>query len=113
MKQLFLKLILPVLCFSACRYKEIDQAFPKKNEVKLGEKFSVNLPENHNQYENWVLQESNFKAIDFLNPVWHGNEKGIDFNFKGKAKGVDTLYFVLRKYTDTIDSKKIIVSVVE
>ncbi len=113
MKHLFLKLTLLVLCFSACRYTEIDQAFPKKNEVKLGKKFRINLPENHNEYENWMLKESDFKAITFLSPVWHGNEKGIDFNFSAKAKGIDTLYFVLRKYSDTIDSKKVIVNVVE
>lgn len=113
MKQLVLKLILIALCFSACRYTEIDQAFPNKNEVKLGKKFRVNLPENHDQQENWMLNESNLKAVNFLNPVWHGNEKGIDFNFIAQTKGLDTLHFILRKYTDTIDSKKIIVSVVE
>jgi hypothetical protein len=103
----------PILCLglTACRYQPINNAFPQENTIKSGEKFCVNLPENHDQHENWILQDYSYHSARLINPVWHGNEKGIDFNFIAENKGTDTLTFVLRKYQDTLETRRFIVKV--
>jgi len=97
----------------ACSFQEIKNPFPQKNEIKQGEKFCVILPENHNETSFWHATQKQFVAVEALNSVWHGNEKGIYFNFLAKNKGTDTLYFFKRQQQDTIQEEKFIVTVVE
>lgn len=97
----------------ACSYQEVNLPFPQSNEIKKGKKFCVILPENHNGTAFWHVTQKNFVAVESLNSVWHGNEKGIYFNFLAKNSGVDTLYFFKRQMQDTVEEAKYIVKVIE
>jgi hypothetical protein len=98
--------------FNSCRYSLVDKNFPEVNTVRQGEEFRVTLPENHTNQENWLRVDEHYRAVKLTNAVWHGNEKGIDFNFIAERPETDTLVFVLRKYKDTLDRKQIIINVI-
>ena len=96
----------------SCRYRQVKDESPSVNTVKPGEKFRINLPENHTTGYTWQLsQDYDNTVLTQMNEVWHGNEKGVDFNLLGGAAGQTTLTFVNRKYTDTSDVKHFIVKI--
>lgn len=102
-----------ILLLSACSYKDASAPYPEINTFKKGERLRVNLPENHNNKENWLMTSEHLTALKHLNAVWHGNEKGIDFNFEAVKPGTDTLTFVLRQIQDTLKQHRVIVQVTE
>ncbi len=102
---------LSLCCLVACRYQPASKPFPETNDFKVGEKLRVNLPENHTKSENWLLTGATPQGVNLINAVWHGNEKGIDFNFEAKTVGVDTLQFILRRVNDTIATRQVIIRV--
>lgn len=105
-------LIITVFVLTNCRPKALEMEAPEINSVKPGTKFRVNLPEDHRTGYTWQLKEGFDKSVVMdLSAVWHGNEKGIDFNFNGLAQGQTTLTFVERKYTDTLHVKSFIVKI--
>lgn len=80
---------------------------PLVNKVPLNTKFNIPLPENHTTGYLWQLRNMNdLGSVDYMNSVWHGNEKGVVFNFESKAKGSVELEFDLIKYKDTLETKK-------
>lgn len=105
-------LILCAFLLNACRLPEVKKEAPQLNRLPPGTKFRINLPENHKTGYLWQLDQGYDRTlIRDLGPVWHGNEKGIDFNLKTLAPGQVTLGFSLRKYTDTSDIKTFIVEI--
>ena len=102
-----------LLFLASCSYQNLDKVAPEINEVKRGKKFRINLPENHQDGYTWSQLTKTFSSIEELNQVWHGNVKGIDFNYKTKGIGTDTLRFVKRKYTDTLETRTILVKVIK
>ena len=99
-----------LLNFYACTNPQIRNESPLINEVKSGTHFMVNLPEDHNTGFTWQLNDNyDNKILQNENAVWHGNRKGIYFNFKALSVGQTTLTFINRKYTDTLDVKSFIV----
>jgi len=103
-----------VFIFTGCSFPKLEKEAPAVNELKKGTKFRVNLPEDHTTGYTWYLSEGfDSRIIHRLNDVWHGNEKGIDFNLKAVAAGQTTLTFISRKYTDTISYKKFIVGITD
>jgi predicted secreted protein len=92
-------------CFQFCSLTQIKDESPKINLVKNGTKFKINLPENHSDGYLWQL-------IHDVGAVWHGNERGIDFNLKALSIGQTTLTLIKRKYTDTITNKTFIVNII-
>jgi hypothetical protein len=95
-----------------CRYDEIKYEAPQVNTVEAGAKFRINLPEDHREGYLWQLrQDYDRGVVEQLNEAWHGNEKGIDFNMRGRGAGQTTLTFVQRKYRDTSDIKHFIVKI--
>lgn len=105
-------LILFTIILTGCSYQEIKNEAPQTNDVTSGEKFRITLPENHTTGYMWQLN-NNFddKVLDYYGSVFHGNEKGVDFNFKTLNKGQTTLNFALIKYRDTSATKQFIVNV--
>lgn len=104
--------ILVLFSLFSCSLKEIKKEAPQNNLISINQKYKINLPENHFNGYIWQLSEGyDDKIIDHINTVWHGNEKGIDFNFKPLAIGQTTLTFILRKYTDTSAVKHFIVQI--
>lgn len=112
---LFKVVIVSNLCiclFGSCNYHSVQKVAPEINEVKVDEKFRINLPENHQDGFTWSQTTKHLSHVEELNQVWHGNKKGIDFNYKASATGTDTLHFIKRKHTDTIETRTIIVKVI-
>ena len=82
----------------SCSYPVLDKEAPAINEIKKGEKFTIILPENHSENFIWRLKEqSHSKIIKHINAVWHGNEKGVYYNFESLNQGTDTLFFTQMK----------------
>lgn len=104
----------PLILLGSCSFPQINKEAPETNEVVLNKKFRINLPEDHRTGFMWQLNQNFDKTkINNLGPVWHGNEKGIDFNLEATAIGQTTLTFVLRKHTDTSDVKNFIIKIVD
>ena len=97
----------------ACSYHTIEQESPPINEIKAGEKFTIILPENHSEHFIWKLSEQrNSTVIEYVNAVWHGNDKGIYYNFKAVKTGTDTCHFTQLKLKDTTRLAEYIVKAV-
>jgi predicted secreted protein len=108
---LFILSSLPLLFFS-CSTNFIKKEAPQVNEVSLGSDFTINLPENHNDGYTWQMSDiGQSHLIEIKTVVWHGNEKGIYFNFKALNKGQLELRFIKRKYVDTAFVKCFIVKI--
>lgn len=96
-----------------CSLAQIKDESPNVNVIQNGSKFKINLPEDHSNGYLWQLGENYDKTIvKNIGAVWHGQEKGIDFNLKALSVGQTTLSFILRKYNDTISNKNFIVNII-
>ncbi|MBS1636947.1 MAG: hypothetical protein JST26_13600 [Bacteroidetes bacterium] len=94
--------------FTACSYPLADKPSPGVNVFNAGEKFRVNLPEDHSKGFTWVLSnEFDHQAVDYIKAVWHGPEKGVDFNFEAKTPAKTRLTFYSIMYHDTADVKNV------
>lgn len=83
------------------------------NEVRQGEKFRINLPEDHSTGYLWQINgDFDERFLNELGAVWHGNEKGVDFNFQARETGIATISFYKRKYTDTSENRTYIVKII-
>ena len=101
------------LCLQFCSLTVIKEESPKINTVRKGSKFKINLPEDHSSGYLWQLSENyNKTLIQDIGAVWHGSEKGIDFNLKALSVGETTITLILRKYNDTATIKTFIVNIV-
>lgn len=100
------------LCLVSCQVPQAKKEAPQINELNKETIFRINLPEDHNSGYIWQLNRNfNNAVLEELNAVWHGNEKGVDFNFRPLSKGQTTLNFVLTKYNDTLERKDFIVKI--
>lgn len=106
--------VLTLVLLSACRHEPLAGEAPAVNEVRTGKKFAVNLPENHSKAQLWHLVDNYDKnKVRNLGTVWHGNEKGIDFNFQALAAGNVTLTFVQRTYADSTSSTSYLLRIID
>lgn len=108
--------ILCLICvvFSKCSLPLIEKEAPQVNEISNNSKFQIILPEDHTTGYIWQLnQDYDKQLIENVNVVWHGNEKGVYFNFKTLHKGQAVLTFTNRKYTDTSNVKSFIIKILE
>ncbi len=102
-----------VLCLQSCSLQQIKEESPNVNVIQNGTKFKINLPEDHSNGYLWQLGENyDHSKIKNCGAVWHGVEKGIDFNLQALSIGQTTLSLVLRKYNDTISNKDFIVNII-
>lgn len=109
----FLLIVTSLALLCSCNdYRTINLPNPQINEIGVNENFRIILPENHTQGHIWQLSK-NFEngTAEYINSVWHGNDKGVYFNFKGKSIGQTELRFDLIKYRDTLDTKTFIIKV--
>ena len=95
----------------SCSPNAIDKQAPAVNEIKSGEIFTIILPENHTEQAYWRTKETSKKLVEELNAVWHGNEKGVYFNYMANKTGTDTIRFAKLKQTDTLEKRAYIVKV--
>jgi predicted secreted protein len=110
----FTFLVVITAFLSKCGYPEIKKEAPEVNQLKKGEKFTIILPEDHRTGYIWQLTPGfDEELVENTNVVWHGNEKGVYYNFKTLQKGQATLHFVNRKYTDTLNAKTFIITILE
>lgn len=112
LKHIFFRAGLALLFLSACSLPQIQKESPEINVVHRNTRFRITLPENHSTGALWKLDPLfDHTIVEDQNAVWHGNEKGIDFNFKTVNCGQTTLTLVLRKYRDTLIVKRFIVKI--
>ncbi len=112
MLQKLIIILVVTLFYSRCSLPQIKNEAPQINSLKVAQKFKINLPEEHKTGYMWQLSDNYDKTVlSHLNAVWHGNEKGIDFNFKALSIGQTTLTLIKRKYIDTIAKKTFIVNI--
>lgn len=87
----FIYLIAIIALFNACTSKEaeFEKSSGKTNKFKVGEKFKINLAEDHTKDGLWSIGNTHDKTmIEYVNSVFHSNDGGsVDFNFEAKAKG--------------------------
>lgn len=103
---------LMLLVVSACGYTNLKQEAPQINYLKVNQKFSITLPEDHQKGETWqVVKDENYQAFEDLGAVWHGTEKGLDINLKCLSSGQYTISLIKRVYQDTLDNKQFIVNI--
>jgi hypothetical protein len=75
-------------CYQDVLTSKLRQEAPSENHFSRGEKFRITLPENHTTGYMWQLNNNyDTKVLDYYGSVFHGNEKGVDFNFKTLEKG--------------------------
>lgn len=111
MKHTFI-LALFLFTLIGCSSQQIKNETPLINTINRGEKFRITLPENHTTGYMWLMNPKiNNQVLDYYGSVFHGNEKGVDFNFKTLNKGQDTINFTLIKYRDTAEVKQFIINV--
>ena len=104
---------LTLSCLFSCSLTAIKDESPKINTVEMGTKFKINLPEDHSSGYLWQLSENyNKTQLKNCGAVWHGVEKGIDFNLQALSTGQTTLTFVQWKYNDTVSNKNFIVNII-
>ena len=107
----FVFFILSSLFFISC-IDQVNKPSPEVNVVEVGKKFYINLPEDHTTGYIWQLSNAyDDNKLTYLSAVFHGNEKGINFNFEGLEKGKTKLDFTLIKYHDTSAVKSFIIEV--
>lgn len=105
-------LTISIIAFSCSNSQSISDTAPAENSVAVNTKFNINLPEKHDSGYLWQLRNGHDTGpVDYMSSVWHGNEKGVVFNFEGRTKGKAELVFDLIKYKDTLESKTFIVEV--
>jgi len=106
--------LLLLAIFNACGYEQLEKQAPAINVVKNNQFFCINLPENHVNSESWRLTDGlDPTSIENLGAVWHGNEKGVDFNLKALSSGQYTLCFVKRVFEDSTEARLYIVKIVD
>lgn len=110
-KCLFISLF-AITLLACSKNHPITEVAPFKNTVPLHDQFHITLPENHTTGYMWQMN-SNYdsKVVDYIKSVWHGNEKGVDFNFEAGQKGTTALNFTLIKYTDTLEARQFVIEV--
>lgn len=96
----------------SCAYTQADKVSPLVNDIPKGEKFRINLPENHQTGYSWQINnEFDNTVLDYYGSVFRGTAKGVDFNFVALEKGKATVNFALIKYHDTTEVKQFIIEV--
>ncbi len=100
-------------CFQFCSLKQIKDESPVVNVIQNDTKFKINLPEDHSSGQLWQLGENyDHTKIKNWGAVWHGVEKGIDFNLEALSTGQTTLSLILWKYNDKVSNKDFIVNII-
>lgn len=103
-----------VLLLNACRYTELKLEAPGINTLPLSEKFRITLPEDHSKGETWQFRkDENYQAFEDLGSVWHGAQKGVDFNLKALSPGQYTLEIIKLVYRDSVERKQFIVNITD
>ena len=103
---------LAFMLLSCFHTEPVTQPAPYVNTVPVNSNFNIPLPENHTTGYIWQLGNTyDPETVEYINAVWHGNEKGIIFNFETKTKGKTKLEFRLIKYRDTMDVKTFVIDV--
>jgi hypothetical protein len=101
-----------MILIMSCSYEKIEKEAPFVNKISPDKKFRINLPENHSDGYLWHLNESyDPSVISYNSSVWHGNTKGVDFNFNTLSVGQTTLTFLLKKRADTSMVKHYVVEI--
>jgi predicted secreted protein len=106
-----LVLFVPLLLFS-CSYKkaEFEKSSGKYNKIKAGEKFCIDLPEDHKTKYYWgVKHEYDKKVVSYIASIFHGTY--VEFSFEGVTPGKTEVTFYLSGYNEVKDTKTFLIEV--
>jgi len=99
-------LIAIIALFNACTSKEaeFEKSSGKTNKFKVGEKFKINLAEDHTKDGLWSIGTTHNKnVVEYINSVFHSNDGGsVDFNFEAITKGKTEIQFNKSFARDTL-----------
>jgi predicted secreted protein len=119
-KEILLKVSFPILSFmsfiffTACSPTQVqmEKKSGSINQVKAGEHFEINLPEDHRTLYLWSIGNGfNGETIQYMGSAFRSNEKGVLFRFEGGKPGKTEVSFFLRSYKDTSDIKTFVIEV--
>jgi predicted secreted protein len=107
-----LLIVIASIVMTSCRPSKIENEAPSINLIKNGQKFRINLKENHTAGENWIIaNDINHTKLKHLTSVWHGENKGLDVNFMAIDTGKTVIELKLLKMKDTVSFKRFIVDI--
>ena len=92
---------------------EFEKKSGKVNTFKIGDKFYINLSEDHSKDGLWSIGNThNNKTIEYINSVYHStNEGNVDFNFEAKETGKTEIKFNKSIALDTMETAVFVVEV--
>ncbi|MGZ3904451.1 MAG: hypothetical protein ACXVC6_12195 [Bacteroidia bacterium] len=97
---------------ASCSYKkvEFEKSTGKYNKVKSGEKFCVDLPEDHKTNYYWgVKHDYDKKSVSYIASIFHGTY--VEFSFEGLAPGKTEITFSKTGYNELKDTKTFLIEV--
>ncbi len=114
-QETFLKsflIVFSIMAVTSCDNRiriESNSSEEQTIDIKKGEHFYINLPEDHSTGYLWFLNQDFNKSgrIDYVAAVYHSTNNGnIDYSFETKNDAYAELHFYLVKYKDTLQHKK-------
>ncbi|MFY8185153.1 MAG: hypothetical protein ACOVLD_03715 [Bacteroidia bacterium] len=111
----FIYLITLIALFNACASKEaeFEKSSGKTNKFKVGERFKINLAEDHTKDGLWSIGNTHDKnVIEYVNSIFQSNEGGsVDFNFEAKAKGKTEIQLNKSMALDTMQKVNFVIEI--
>lgn len=110
----YLSLFALLVLFS-CSSKEIE--FEKntgnKNQIKVGERFFINLDEDHKVGSGYWSLDNGYddKVVSYLGSTYHQDTKSVDFNFISNQIGTTEINFSQSFARDTTQKAGFILEV--
>lgn len=108
-------LILIIALFNACASKEaeFEKSSGKTNKFKVGEKFKINLAEDHTKDGLWSIgNKHDNNVVTYINSVFHSNDGGsVDFNFEAKTKGKTEIQLNKSMAQDTMQRANFVIEI--
>lgn len=105
--KLLLILTTSLFIFSCTSSKEaeFEKSSGKINKFKTGDKFHINLSEDHTKDGLWSIANTHNNSIaTYINSVYHSTDGGnVDFNFEAKEKGKTEIKFNKSMALDTME----------
>jgi len=108
-------LILIIALFNACASKEaeFEKSSGKTNKFKVGEKFKINLTEDHTKDGLWSVGNTHDNnVVEYINSVFHSTDGGnVDFNFEAKSKGKTEILLNKSIALDTLQKASFVIEI--
>jgi len=110
-----LLLIVSLFAISCTSSKEaeFEKSSGNINKFKIGDKFYINLSEDHSKDGLWSIGAAHKNTVvEYINSIYHSTNGGnVDFNFEAKAKGKTEIKFSKSIALDTLERAVFVVEI--